>query len=236
MVPHHFHGAIFARNRESLGAPAMQFRRKFTLPGLLALLAGALIVRVVIVVVLSYRHYFPPDFQTDFLLGRESYFFGVYRWAFYVHILAGPSSLVLGLILLSDNFRVRFPRWHRRLGRMQVANVLLLVAPSGLWMALHVESSTLTAIIAGWGFGTLAVVTGASIALGWRAAVKQRFAEHRRWMVRCYLLLCSAVVLRLIGGAATLLHVSSEWVYSSAAWLSWLVPWLPNELSRRLRR
>ncbi len=87
MVPHHFHVAIFARNRESLSAPAMQFRRKITLPGLLALLAGALIVRVVIVVALSYRHYFPPDFQNDFLLGRESYFFGVYRWAFYGHIL-----------------------------------------------------------------------------------------------------------------------------------------------------
>src|SRR5438309_1343761 len=102
---------------------------------ILIAVAVILILKVTITVLIGYRDYLPPNFNADFLLGRESYFYGPYRWAFYIHLLSGPPSLILGTILISQAFRGRFPRWHRRLGRLQVANVLLLVAPSGLWMA-----------------------------------------------------------------------------------------------------
>src|SRR3954469_1330248 len=101
----------------------------------LRLLAGVLILKVTVDVVLKYRDYIPPDFSSDFLRGRESFFWGGYHWAFYLHIASGPVSLIVGLILLSDRFRQRFPKWHRLLGRLQVVDVLLLVAPSGLCMA-----------------------------------------------------------------------------------------------------
>src|SRR5579875_1685292 len=98
---------------------------------ILAVLAGALILKVVASVVANYRHYLPPDFAADFLRGRERHFWGAYRWAFYAHIASGPLSLILGLGLVSERFRRRSPIWHRRLGRVQVASVLLLVVPSG---------------------------------------------------------------------------------------------------------
>ena len=152
-----------------------------------------MICRVIVGVFLSYRDYMPPNFESDFLHGRQHYFFGSYQWAFYTHITSGPCSLMLGMILVSKQFRLRFAKWHRYLGRMQVACVLLLVTPSGLWMASYAE----TGAIAGTGFVALAVVTGMCVAFGLRSAVKRRFAEHQRWMLRCYLLLCSAVVLTL---------------------------------------
>lgn len=103
-----------------------------TLPlRILSLLAGALILKVLARITLNYEEYFPPDFTADFLRGRERYFFGVYRWAFYAHIVSGPISLILGLILISERFRVGFPKWHRALGRLQIACVVLLVTPSG---------------------------------------------------------------------------------------------------------
>ena len=56
-------------------------------------------------------------------------------------------------------------------------------------------------------------------------ARRRRYDRHRAWMLRCYLLICSAVALRLISGAAGLVEVSSpEDVYAVAAWGSWLVP------------
>src|SRR6185437_7252774 len=97
--------------------------------------AVLLIVKVTLSVLIGYRDYLPPDFNSDFLLGRESYFYGPYGWAFYVHLVSGPAALVAGTILVSDRFRQWAPAWHRRLGRLQIANVLLLVAPSGFWMA-----------------------------------------------------------------------------------------------------
>lgn len=77
-------------------------------------------LKVTLTVVMNYRDYLPPNFESDFLPGRDSYFFGAYQWAFYTHIAAGPLTLILGLFLLSDRMRKQFPRWHRYAGRMQV--------------------------------------------------------------------------------------------------------------------
>ncbi|MDE2508645.1 MAG: DUF2306 domain-containing protein [Planctomycetota bacterium] len=198
----------------------MRPQRSTFLDRLPALLAAALILKVTASVVSRYESYFPLDFSSDFLRGREGHFRGVYAWAFYTHIVSGPVALVAGLILVGDAFRARFPRWHRRLGRLQVACVLLLVTPSGLWMASHAAAGP----IAGVGLAALAIATAVCVALGARSAVRRRFAEHRRWMWRCYLLLCSAVVIRLIGGLATVAWPAAFWVDLPAAWISWLAP------------
>lgn len=191
-----------------------------TLDRLLVGAAILLVLKVAVGVVIGFRHYVPPDFNSDFLLGREAYFFGVYSWAFYAHLVAGPTSLIVGTILVSERFRRWAPAWHRRLGRMQVACVLLLLVPSGMWMARY----AMTGATAGLGLGVLAIATGFCCAAGWRAAVARRFDEHRRWMWRTYLLLCSAVVIRMIGGLATVLQIDAEWVYPVSVWVSWLGP------------
>ena len=181
---------------------------------------------------LGYRDYIPPNFDSDFLSGRQSYFAGAYQWAFYADIVSGPVSLILGLILISEPFRTRFPKWHRSMGKVQAGVVLLLLAPSGLWMAYYAQTGT----VAGIGFSLLAIATGMCVLAGWRSAVKRRFAEHRRWMLRCFLLLCSAVIVRIIGGLATVAAVEDSWIYPLTAWGSWLVPLAAFELTGAIRR
>jgi Predicted membrane protein (DUF2306) len=210
----------------------MQITRSTKLPNILTNLAVVLILKVTVGVVLKYRDYFPPNFNSDFLRGRGTYFFGAYQWAFYAHLASGPVSLVLGLILISDRFRSRFPKWHRLLGRIQVVVVLLIVAPSGLWMAYRAESGPVAAV----GFASMAIVTGACVAMGLRCAVKRRFPEHRRWMWRCFLLLCAAVVIRVIGGLATVAEVQAQWIYTLSAWASWLAPLIVFEFVRARNR
>ena len=186
----------------------------------LGLLAGLLVIRVTLVVVSRYHNYFPLDLASEFLHGREGHFWGWYRWAFYTHILTGPLTLLLGLFLVSPVSRNRFPRSHRVTGRIQVAIVLLLVAPSGLAMAYHAAAGR----VAGLGLATLAVLTAFCAAQGTLEARQRRFTTHRRWMWRCYLLLCSAVVLRLLGGLATVVGLTWAWVDPLATWLCWVVP------------
>ena len=70
-----------------------------------------------------------------------------------------------------------------------------------------------------------------SVALGWRAAVQRRFRDHRRWMMRGFLLLCSAVVIRILGGAATVMGVEAQWFDPLASWASWILPLAAYELS-----
>jgi Predicted membrane protein (DUF2306) len=204
-----------------------------TLPErILTLMAGVLILKVTAGVVSNYHNYLPPNFDSDFLRGRERYYFGVYQWAFYTHIVSGPISLILGLILIGERSRTRFPTRHRYLGRLQVACVLLLVSPSGLVMAYRAAAGPIAAV----GLAALAVATAICVALGTWSAVRRRFADHRRWMWRCYLLLCSAVVLRLIGGLATVTGVAAPWVDPLATWMSWLMPLTAFEFRERTRR
>ena len=129
---------------------------------ILSVLAGVLILKVTISVLANYHSYFPADFNSEFLRGRERHFVGFYQWAFYTHIISGPVALILGLILITERSRSRFPKWHRHLGRVQVACVLLLVTPSGLWMAGFAAAGPVAAA----GLATLAIATALCISLG----------------------------------------------------------------------
>jgi hypothetical protein len=201
-------------------------QRSFIAAYVVPLLAYLLVCQTTASVLLAFSEYFPPNFRSDFLLGRQTYFFGPYQWAFYVHILSGPFTLISGLVLISDSVRRRFPALHRQLGRVQLTCVLFLVTPSGLWLAWYAA----TGQVAAAGFATLAILTAFCAAMGWTTALQRRFDQHRLWMLRCYALLCSAVVLRVIGGLSDVL--GAEWTYPFAAWLSWLLPLLVLESLR----
>jgi uncharacterized membrane protein len=209
----------------------MQKTRLLTPRRVLTVLAAVLVWKVTLNILIEYRNYVPPDFGSDFLHGRQAYFWGAYAWAFYAHLVAGPAALLLGTLLVNNRIRQAFPIWHRRLGRVQTVLVVLLLAPSGLWMARYAA----TGAVAAAGLGSLAVATALCAGLGWRAAVWGQFAEHRRWMWRTFLLLCSAVVLRLIGGLATVAEWDAAWLYPFATWASWLVPVLAFECGRWAR-
>jgi uncharacterized membrane protein len=191
----------------------------------------ALVLRVLVAILANYPDYFPPNFDSLFLQGREATFVGVYRAAFYVHIFTGPVVLFNGLILLSESVYRRHRHLHRWLGRVQVVVLLAFMLPSGAVMARH--------SFGGWPSGLsfllLSAATAGCAVAGVVQARRRRFDRHRRWMLRTYVLLCSAVALRLISGAAGLVGVPSpEESYVVAAWISWLFPLAAYEIATRL--
>jgi hypothetical protein len=204
-----------------------------TLTMALRWLAVALILRVLVAILANYPDYFPPNFDSLFLQGRERTFNGEYPVAFYIHIFSGPIVLFNGLILLSEYVRRRFGRLHRWLGRVQVAVLLLFVLPSSAVMSRHAFGGW----PAGLSFLLLAAATAICAVVGTVYAWRRRFDLHRRWMLRCFVLLCSAVVLRLISGAAGLLGVQNpEEAYIVAAWTSWTLPLAAFEIAERMPR
>lgn len=187
---------------------------------LLKLAIAALVLKTTASVVLGYVDYLPPNFDAHFLLGREAYFWGAYGIAFYVHLVAGPLSLVLALLLVSTTLRSSFRAWHRWIGRVQVANILLLLTPSGLWMSWYAATGTIAAV----GLALLAMATAVCAGMGWRSAVRRQMASHQQWMQRTFLLLLSAVVIRVLGGLATFFELDAVWIYPASVWISWLLP------------
>ncbi len=194
--------------------------------------AVILILRVLLTILANYPDYFPPNFDSLFLQGREETFTGAYRAAFYVHIFSAPVVLFNGLILLSETVRFRYRRLHRYLGRVQVLVLLAFVLPSSVVMSC--------AAFGGWpatlSFVLLSAATGICAIVGVVYARRQRYEEHRRWMLRSYVLICSAVTLRLLSGAAGLIGLSNaEEAYIFAAWCSWLLPLAALEIAEQRR-
>jgi hypothetical protein len=188
------------------------------------------ILRVLIVILANYPDYFPPNFDSLFLHGREATFIGAYRAAFYVHIFAGPVVLFNGLILLSETVRRRYGGWHRWLGSFQVVVLLLFVLPSSAVMSRHAFGGW----PAGLSFLLLSAATASCAIIGVVHARRRHYDRHRRWMLRSYVLICSAVTLRLISGTAGLVGVPSpEQAYILAAWSSWLFPLAAYEIVER---
>ena len=195
-------------------------------------LAVVLILRVLATILANYPDYFPPNFDSLFLQGRETTFTGTYPAAFYVHIFSGPIVLFNGLILLSETFRRRYRGWHRRLGWVQIVVLLVFVLPSSAVMSRHAFGGW----PAGLSFLLLSAATASCAIVGVVHACRRRYDSHRRWMLRSYVLICSAVFLRLISGSAGLLGAPSpEHAYIFAAWSSWLLPLAAYEIVERFR-
>jgi hypothetical protein len=195
-------------------------------------LAIALILRVLVAILANYPDYFPPNFDSLFLQGRDSTFTGLYRPAFYIHIFSAPFVLISGLILLSESVRRRRGGLHRVLGRLQLIVLLLFVLPTSVVMSRDAFGGW----PAGLSFLALSAATATCAVAGVVHACRHRYESHRRWMLRCFILISSAVVLRLISGAAGLIGMPSpERAYIVAAWSSWLVPLVAYEIAERLR-
>lgn len=187
-----------------------------------------LVGRVLVSILLTYRDYFPADFNSAFLAGRQDHFHGLYQAAFYLHVAVGPLTLLLAYALQFSGSLMRRLNLHRPLGKLQVTLIVLILSPTGLVMSTQAN----TGPIAGWGFATL------SLLMGWfsiQAVVEIRrgnLTQHRVWGNRCFLLLNSPLILRLNSGTCYLLGIESDLTYQLSAWLSWLAPLILYECCR----
>ena len=186
---------------------------------LLKILSFIVLLRVLVAIVAEYKFYFPPDFSADFLREREDSFFGLYALAFYVHIITSPFSLLNGLFLINERLRARFPTAHKGLGWLQIV-LIGSTSVSGLAMSFRAD----TGWAAGSAFATLSFATLLCTLLGLRAVLQQHTHLHQIWMTRSFVLLSSAVVLRLLSGLSIKLGLLATWTYPLYAWISWLLP------------
>jgi hypothetical protein len=186
----------------------------------LSWLGALLILKVTWQVLAIYSDYFPVNLNSEFWVLRQADYRGLNKFAFYIHIIASPAVLLMGLFLLSHRARARYRRAHRIVGRCYVGLTLLGLVPSAIVMACYAWGGLLST----GGFLGSSLLAGWFTAWGWRCAVRKEFSEHRRWMWRSYVVICSAVTLRVLGGLSEQLQLEPMMSYQFSAWLSWIVP------------
>jgi hypothetical protein len=132
-------------------------------------------------------------------------------------IAAGLSLMIIPLVILLR----RHPTWHRRLGRVAVACVLIGGITS-LPVALVSEANAMARA----GFAAQGVTWIALLAGGVLAIAARNFQRHMRFMLAMAAVASGAIWLRLATMAAVELMWPFEPTYATAAWLCWLLPLL----------
>jgi uncharacterized membrane protein len=149
----------------------------------------------------------PPPLAPNFL-GHAT--------AFYVHIAAASTALLIGPWQFLGSLRRSHTTVHRAMGGVYVTACLV-----GGLAALPIAVGSNGGPIAAAGFLTLAVLwlwtTGRAVA----AIVSGNIGAHRRWMVRSFALTLAGVTLRLYLPLALIGPVSFHDAYAAIAWLCW---------------
>jgi hypothetical protein len=144
------------------------------------------------------------------------------------HIAGGVTMITLGSLNVFLGWTGRTRPWHKWIGRAYLFGgtfacalviVMAIVAP-------HEPQSLYVAT------GTLALVWIAVAAMGWRAARNRRFASHREWMIRSYVLSWTFVGCRLATQVDFYPWLESEGV-TAAIWVNWIVPLVLCEIALR---
>jgi hypothetical protein len=111
--------------------------------------------------------------------------------------------------------RARVPRFHRWLGRVTGALVLIAVVPSGAYLACFAQGGWVTTL-GFWLTGSIAFV---GMLQSIASARRRDFARHRRFGMHVTAQLAVAVTSRFLLMGAEDLGVYGAWVYPAALWI-----------------
>lgn len=186
-------------------------------PGLLWLLFAAFCVPMTAIVL----QYLPPGRATAFLGIKQQYIaIPGYLAFFYLHVFTGILALPAGFTQFSSAFRKRYPRAHRRLGKLYVGAILFAGAPSGFFIGVFANGGFSSRL----SFCLLALLWIVTTARAWQTARAGNFPAHRAWMFRSFALTLSALTLRAWKWVlVAFFHPHPMDVYRLIAWLGWTV-------------
>jgi uncharacterized membrane protein len=142
-----------------------------------------------------------------------------------IHIAGAATALLVGSFQFLGRLRRRWPSVHRWTGRIYVVACLLGGVP-GFILALGTTLGPVTTA----GFGTLAIIWLFVTGHAWQLAWQRRFAEHRRWMIRSWVLTFAAVNLRLYLLIADTRGYAFDDSYPVISFLCWV----PNLIAAEL--
>ena len=158
--------------------------------------------------------------KTDEVLDRRYFMI-----AFYVHITSSILAIGGGIFqFFPMSFRsTKQPNWspkiHRLIGKIYIASILFLAAPSGLVLAAFANGGLPSKI----GFSLQCLVWWATTYAAWRAIMEHNWEEHAAMMIRSYAVTLAAMSLRTESYALVYFWGTKPMeTYLTVTWLSWV--------------
>ncbi|MET3536550.1 DUF2306 domain-containing protein [Chryseobacterium limigenitum] len=164
--------------------------------------------------------YIPLKTEVSFLMIKQTEVTDrpEYLWFFYTHVYTSIFVLLSGfLAILRKDLGLK--NFHRNAGKVYIFLILILSAPSGIYMGFFANGniySKISFVILGslWWFTTFRA---------YQFARQKKFKQHKHWMWRSFALTLSAVTLRMWKVIIVyLFHPNPMDVYEIIAWIGWV--------------
>lgn len=136
------------------------------------------------------------SFSQDFIFIEERallFLKPVYKASFYVHILAGMFCVLAALTQFSSYILKKRKGIHIWMGKIYVVVVLVLGAPTGLYMSFFAKGSYWERLL----FLFMAVYWFYSTMKGLQTIKQKNVLAHKNWMIRSYSMALTAVSFRV---------------------------------------
>ncbi|QJB31869.1 DUF2306 domain-containing protein [Chitinophaga oryzae] len=154
------------------------------------------------------------------------------RWFLLMHITSGGGALVLGPLQFWKRLQSS-KRLHRVVGYLY----LLAILASSL-CAVVLASTTAYAVNWAYAFSLQIWVSVwiTTTGIAWWLAVKQKFKQHKDWMIRSYLVTLAFVVSGLILKMPVIYQLGDfASISPSFFWLGWALPLYVYEMVKAVR-
>jgi Predicted membrane protein (DUF2306) len=159
------------------------------------------------------------SFNTNFIFIQERallFLKPVYKASFYVHIFAGMFCIVAALTQFSTNILKKRKAIHIWMGKIYVVVVLVLGAPTGLYMTFFAKGSFWERML----FMFMAMYWFYSTAKGMQAIKQKNILAHKNWMIRSYSMALTAVSFRIYHILFYYFGVNHLYNYEISLWIS----------------
>nr|WP_315031610.1 DUF2306 domain-containing protein [uncultured Chryseobacterium sp.] len=164
--------------------------------------------------------YIPLDANVSFLMIKQTEVEqrAEYLSFFYTHVYTSIFVLLSGFLsILRKDFG--WKNFHRNMGKVYIFLILVLAAPSGIYMGFFANGGLLSKA----SFVILGILWWLSTFKAYRMARLKKFTEHKQWMWRSFAFTLSAITLRMWKVIIVyLFHPNPMDVYQIIAWLGWI--------------
>lgn len=161
--------------------------------------------------------YYSFNQQFDFIQERLQLFaMPMYAWSFYLHIGAGMFCISAALFQFSSEILKYRKKIHIWSGRIYVFVVLLIGAPTGLFMAFFAKGSIYERGL----FVFMALAWFYTTYKGLSTVLKKNILAHKYWMYRSYALALTAVSFRILHLLFFILGWHNLENYQVSLWIS----------------
>ena len=140
----------------------------------------------------------------------------VYYWSFYLHIGAGMFCITAALIQFSTYILKKRRKIHVWSGKIYVFAVLLIGAPTGLYMSFFAKGSFWERVL----FMFMAIFGFLTTWWGLKSIKEKNVLAHKVWMIRSYSMAMTAVTFRIYHIVFYVLDWNHLKNYEISLWIS----------------